>query len=50
MKNLGLIVLLGSIVCSLSACNTIQGVGEDVAVTGHVIERAATPAPHYYYY
>lgn len=48
MKNLGLIIFLGSIVCSLSACNTVQGVGEDVAVTGHAIERAATPRVYYY--
>lgn len=43
MRYLTLLVLLGCIASTLSACNTTRGVGEDVAATGRAVERAATP-------
>ncbi len=50
MRLLGLLILLGCMACSLSACNTVRGAGADVASTGFAVERAASPAPYYYYY
>lgn len=43
MRFLFIMILLGSLVATLSACNTTRGIGEDVAATGHAVERAATP-------
>jgi predicted small secreted protein len=42
MKKLAAIVLLGSLVLLLSACNTIRGVGKDVQKAGEVVEDAAS--------
>jgi predicted small secreted protein len=33
--------ILGIILSTLSACNTVRGVGKDVSKTGQVIQRAA---------
>ncbi len=42
MKKLTVIILLGSLVLLLSACNTIRGVGKDVQKAGEVVEDAAS--------
>jgi len=34
-------VVLGGLMFSLSACNTIRGVGKDIQKGGEIIERAA---------
>jgi predicted small secreted protein len=47
MKTLALLGVIGCAL-ALSACNTVRGVGEDVATTGVIVQQAATPA--YYYY
>jgi predicted small secreted protein len=39
-----LTVLIGLSLLSLSACNTIEGVGKDVKATGQVVENAAKNA------
>ncbi len=41
---LSLIVLLGLLSVSLSACNTIGGAGKDVKATGAAVEKAADDA------
>jgi predicted small secreted protein len=43
MKTL-MIVLLGFLSLSLSACNTIEGAGKDVKATGAAVEKAADGA------
>lgn len=48
MKNIVFIALLVGMAVSLSACYTVRGVGQDVAATGHAVQRAATPGPHYH--
>ncbi len=40
MKTL-MIALLGLSVFSLTACNTVEGVGKDVKATGAAVEKAA---------
>ena len=42
MKSIGMIVLAVCTVLSLSACNTVQGLGQDIKKGGEAIERAAT--------
>ena len=39
-----LIAVLGMTVLSLSACNTMEGVGQDVKATGGAVEKAANDA------
>jgi predicted small secreted protein len=39
-----LIAMLGMAVFSLSACNTVEGVGQDVKATGGAVEKAAEQA------
>jgi entericidin B len=39
-----LVALLGMTVLSLSACNTVEGVGKDVKATGGAVEKAADEA------
>ena len=34
------VFLLGTIASSLTACNTVSGVGEDVQAGGHALEHA----------
>jgi predicted small secreted protein len=46
MKTL-MIVLLGFLSLSLSACNTIGGAGKDVKATGAAVEKAADNAKTY---
>ena len=41
MNRLTLIVLLAIGASVLGACNTVQGIGKDVAKSGQAIERAA---------
>ena len=49
------IALFGIAVSSplaLTACNTVQGIGEDISATGRAVENVATynaPPPRYYY-
>ena len=49
------VALLGIAVASpfaLTACNTVQGFGEDISATGRAVENVATynaPPPRYYY-
>ncbi len=43
MRFLFIMILLGSLAATLSACNTTRGVGEDVSATGRAVQRAATP-------
>jgi entericidin B len=42
-----MIVLLGFLSLSLSACNTIGGAGKDVKATGAAVEKAADNAKTY---
>ncbi|MFO1306102.1 MAG: entericidin A/B family lipoprotein [Burkholderiales bacterium] len=44
MKAALLTALIGLSVVSLSACNTIEGVGKDVKATGQAVESAAKSA------
>jgi entericidin B len=46
MKHARLVVAtaLLAAMAALSACNTVEGVGEDVASTGRAVERAADDA------
>lgn len=44
MKAALLMALIGLSVLSLSACNTIEGVGKDVKATGQAVENAAKSA------
>ena len=39
-----LLVLLSFGVLSISACNTVEGVGQDVKATGSAVEKAANEA------
>ena len=41
MKKLASVLLLVSIVLSLSACNTMAGIGKDVEKAGEVVQDAA---------
>jgi entericidin B len=41
MKKLAVLLLALASIVSLSACNTIQGVGKDIEKGGKAIERAA---------
>jgi len=49
MRILGLLLLLGSLACTLSACNTVSGAGADIGAAGFAVERATSPAYVYYY-
>ncbi|KPP81346.1 MAG: lipoprotein [Oceanicaulis sp. HLUCCA04] len=42
MKRMIMAAALSALALSLSACNTIQGVGRDITRTGEVIEDATT--------
>jgi entericidin B len=42
MKSLTFLALAVLILSTLTACNTVKGVGQDVAVGGRAVERAAT--------
>jgi len=42
MKRMIMAAALSVLALSLSACNTIQGVGRDITRTGEVIEDATT--------
>ncbi len=39
-----MIVLLGMLGVSLTACNTVEGAGKDVKATGAAVEKAADEA------
>ncbi len=41
MKRIGMFVLAVVAAWSLSACNTVQGVGKDIKKGGEAIEKAA---------
>jgi predicted small secreted protein len=41
MKKFTAVLLLGSIVLALSACNTISGAGKDIQKAGEAVEEAA---------
>lgn len=40
MKKLAILSMLMTVFLSLSACNTIQGIGKDVKKAGEVVESA----------
>ena len=42
MKRMLLVVLAVVATCSLTACNTIRGVGKDIEKGGQAIEKAAS--------
>lgn len=44
MKKLILIALFALMPVALSACNTVQGVGQDITAGGRAIDRAAEDA------
>ena len=39
-----MLVLIGCLALSVSACNTMQGAGKDVKATGQAVENAAKDA------
>ena len=39
-----MLALIGACVVSLSACNTVEGFGQDVKATGGAVEKAADQA------
>jgi predicted small secreted protein len=41
MKHLLSLVILTLVAASLSSCNTIKGMGEDVSAAGHDVTKAA---------
>jgi entericidin B len=45
MKSLGLALLAAMLL--LSGCNTVEGAGKDVKVTGQAVEKAADKAKSY---
>jgi predicted small secreted protein len=44
MRMFTLLVLIALTATMLSACNTVEGVGQDVHATGRVVERSADDA------
>lgn len=49
INTLKTVFLLGSIASSLTACNTVSGVGEDVQAGGHALEHVGESAkPRHY--
>jgi predicted small secreted protein len=44
MKMLTILVLLAASAMILMACNTVEGVGQDVRATGQAVERTANDA------
>lgn len=46
MKNLIAILSLVLVASSLSACNTVKGVGQDVSATGRDLSKAASTVEH----
>lgn len=41
MKSIGVVVMVALLSC-LSACHTVQGLGQDIKKGGEALERAAT--------
>ena len=41
MKKVLAVILLLDLACSVTACNTVAGVGQDVKATGQGVENAA---------
>jgi len=41
LKRLALVLLLGTFIFSLAACNTIEGAGKDIEAGGKAIQDAA---------